>query len=140
MLKKIRRVLGSAWLRGAAATIISVAAQLFFLSYHLGSSPSGLSPTEASARSNAAVHAIANMPINAPFKVIQNGLIHIDPQSHFLLRFTSVIFAVIFLGCFFYLLKGWFGKSIAFLTTIILAFTPYFILAARSGLGSHRAA
>lgn len=135
MLKKIRRVLGSARLRGALAVILCAAGLLLFLSYHLGSSPSGLSPQESVARSSAAVHAIVNMPINAPFKVLQNGLIHIDPQSHFLLRFASVIFAVIFLGCFFYLLKGWFGKSIALLTTIILGFTPYFILAARSGSG-----
>jgi len=135
MLKKIRRVLGSARLRGATATLVCAAGIIFFLSYHLGSSPSGLSPQEAAARASAALHAIANMPINAPFKIVQNGLIHIDPQSHFLLRFASVIFTSIFLGCFFYLLKGWFGKSIALLTTIILAFTPYFILAARSAGG-----
>jgi hypothetical protein len=135
MLKKIRRVLGSAKFRGSIATVICAAGLLFFLSYHLGSSPSGLSPRESVARSNAAISAIVNMPINAPFKIIQNGLIHLDPHSHFLLRLPSVIFASIFLACFFYLLKGWFGKSIALLTTIIMAFTPYFILAARSAGG-----
>ncbi len=105
---------------------------LFF--WNLSALTKGLSPAELSARSaSSSVHTILYNPVYAPHKVLQYATSHIFTPSALALRSVSAVMAVIFLVCFFELVKSWFGKLIGFIAVLLLAATPWFVLLARSG-------
>jgi hypothetical protein len=105
---------------------------LIIFCWHLQSQTVGLSSAEAASRSAAKLSNIANNALFAPHKIVENILFHLSGGRIFFLRFTSVLFALFYCGCFFYVLKAWFGKPIATLATVLLAVTPLFLLAART--------
>jgi len=101
--------------------------------WRLGSLTPGLSPAESAARTGSlSLHGIINNPINAPQRLIQLLLHHINPRSISLLRTASVFWAGIFILCFYGLARRWFGKIVGTLGTLLFASTPLFILSARS--------
>lgn len=105
---------------------------LFF--WNLSALTKGLSPAEMSARSaSSSVHIILNNPVYAPHKVLQYATSHIFTSSSLALRSVSSTLAIIFLVCFFMLVKSWFGKLIGFIAVLLLAATPWVVLLARSG-------
>jgi hypothetical protein len=105
---------------------------LLIFCWHLQIQTPGFSPAEAAARSAAKLSRVADNALFAPYKLVENILFHISHGRIFFLRLTSVLFALFYCSCFYYVLKAWFGKPIATLATILLAVTPLFLLAART--------
>lgn len=133
MKKWVRQLISGGSLRGGL--IVTACASGFFILFlfRLGSLTPGLSVAELSARGGSSnIHAIIENPINAPHKIIQYSLQTAGIHSQWSLRLVSVFWAAIFIGCFFYLAKRWFGKMIGLLGTVLFASTPWFIIAARS--------
>ncbi|MDB5160862.1 MAG: conserved rane protein of unknown function [Candidatus Saccharibacteria bacterium] len=64
---------------------------------------------------------------------MEDALTHINSHSLLLARLPSVIFGAFFLAAFYYILKGWFGRPIAYLGSILLATTPLFLILAHNG-------
>lgn len=100
-------------------------------SWRLGSLPTGLLAAENQSVGLSKLSNIFANPINAPYRFLQDTIVHLH-RSAATARFPSVILAILFSVCFYLLLKSWLGKSIALLTSLILVFTPYFIIAGRS--------
>lgn len=112
--------------------LMVIGTPLLFFTWRLGSQTSGFNQQEAATRTAAKLSNIVDNPLFAPYKITENIMFHIGDGSIFALRITSVLFALLILGVFFYLLKAWFGKPIAFLTILLLALTPLFTLSART--------
>lgn len=94
----------------------------------------GISAAEAQARnSSVSLQTIIDNPVNAPHRLLQLGLSQIQP-SVVSLRLVSGLFMLAFLALFYLLVKLWFGRFIAILSTLIFASSPILIVAARSGL------
>jgi hypothetical protein len=120
--------------RDRSVVIYIVAVALFGLVclFHVSSAPTGLSPAEATARTDSqSLHAIARNPINAPHKLGMLAAHNLNFDGRGSLRADSIAFAVIF-GLSFYLLAyGWFGRSVGLMGTLIFISTPIFIITAR---------
>jgi hypothetical protein len=136
MFKLSSRRLSSVFTKKILVSLVILLGVYITFLWHLGKLTAGLSPEEAKARlASSSWHFIFKNPINAPHKILQNIAQALDHHGAFYMRLSSVVFMVIFLLCFYWLLKGWFGKTIAFMGSIILAGTPLFILSARSATG-----
>lgn len=114
--------------------VLAIGTLVFFLYFwRLGTLTTGLSPTELNARSSSSsLQLIAHNPVYAPHKISQYGVQKIFGHSAIALRSVSVVFAIIFIYCFYQLAKGWFGKLIGFFAAVFLATTPWLVLVARS--------
>ncbi len=119
--------------RITAVLAVAFVLTLFIFFWHLGSSPANLSPAEAATRATSNITSIYHNPLNAPWRLAQAGLLQIKFNSHFLARLPSAIFGIMFMVLFYWLIKGWFGRPIGFLSTALLVTTPFFILLARNG-------
>lgn len=117
------------------ATILLLVLFIFsFYFWRLGNLTTGLSPSEVSARSSSSsLQSILDKPVYAPHKILQYGVQKIFGHDALALRSVSVIFAIIFIYCFYYLVKSWFGKMIGILSALYLAATPWVVLLARNG-------
>lgn len=115
--------------------VLLLAAFIFsFYFWRLGNLTIGLSPAEVTARSSSSsLQLILDNPVYAPHKILQYAVQKIDGHGALALRSVSTVLAILFLFCFYQLVKGWFGKMIGFFATLLLAATPWFVLLARSG-------
>jgi len=121
-------------LRPARTVLIygaAVVLTLIMLLWHLGSSPAQASLTEVAAKTSSRLSAIADNVLFAPWKVLEDGLVHITHQGMWLPRLTSVIFGLICLAAFYYCMKVWLGNAVALLTSTFLLTTPIFLLSSR---------
>lgn len=114
--------------------MLAIGTLVFFLYFwRLGTLTTGLGPAEVNARSSSSsLQLVADNPVYAPHKISQYGVQKIFGHNAIALRSVSVVFAIIFIYCFYQLAKGWFGKLIGFFATVFLATTPWFVLVARS--------
>jgi len=112
--------------------LFTIGVPFAIFSWHLGSQTVGLSTAEVSARTGAKLINIFHNPLFAPYKILENILFRLSGGHIFALRLTSVIFSLAILVMFFYVLKIWFGKSIALLTVLLLALTPIYLVASRT--------
>jgi len=104
-----------------------------FYFWRLGTLTTGLGPAEVNARSSSSsLHLILDNPVYAPHKILAYAVQKIFGHGALALRSVSAVLAVLFLFCFYQLVKGWFGRLIGFFTTLFLAATPWFVLLARS--------
>lgn len=70
---------------------------------------------------------IVNNPIQAPFKIAQYAVIKAFDSSVFMLRGVSVIFGIIFILLFYSLLQRWFSPKIAYISTVMVASSSFFL-------------
>jgi 4-amino-4-deoxy-L-arabinose transferase-like glycosyltransferase len=112
---------------------IAIIVVLGFISfYHIAAAPKGLSQAEASSRDTSlSLRSIANNPINAPHKLVIWVAHKLSFDSYSALRFSSVLFGLLFGLCFYVLARVWFGKTVGLLSTAVFLSTPLFIIAAR---------
>lgn len=115
-----------------------IASALFFLVFsffwRLGSQPAGLSPAEAAARSQSfGGHTLIHTSVNLPHNFLNYLAQKTGHASPAYLRAASVIFALVILAAIYKILRSWFGTFIAYLATAVVATTPLFLLAGRSG-------
>ena len=115
-------------------TVILLAAFAFcFYFWRLGSLTRGLSPAEVSARSSSStLQIIADNPVYAPYKILAYAVQKIFDDGALALRSVSAVLALLFLFCFYQLVKEWFGKMVSVFASLFLAATPWFILLARN--------
>lgn len=109
----------------------------FFLFFRLGTLTNGLSPAEVSAQtSSQSLSVIIDNPLYAPHHLLQYLSTHFISTSPFYLRLPSVLLSLIFLSLFYFFVRSWFGRKIAFFTSLIALSTPIVILSARSAAPS----
>lgn len=102
--------------------------------WQLGSLTKGLSPAEVTATSaSTSLGTIVDNPTNGPHKFLQYIIVQIFGHGALQIRLSSAIFSLLFLFCFYLLIKGWFGPMIGLFSVIFLAATPWFMLLARHG-------
>lgn len=112
--------------------VVIILAIILIYCWQLGSSTPGLSQPEVAARSSSqSLQYIINSPVNAPHRLLQLLFLNLS-DSNFYLRLASSVFALAFLGCFYLAAKLWFGRLIGLLSTLMLASTPWLILAGRN--------
>lgn len=116
----------------ASVLIIAALAWVFYP----GNMPSGFSKAEQAAKiSSSSLSNISYNPVNAPHKLLLYGLQKTGSAGHTSLRLVSVFFALLFAGCFYYLVRSWFGKSIGLMATLIFCLSTFFIIAAKQASG-----
>lgn len=129
-------------LSGAAKNLISkngiflcvFAVLIFFLFFwRLGTLTAGLSANEVAAgQASASISAIVNNPLYGPHKVLQFISQKLLGHGSADLRIISAAFGVFFVFCFYQLVRGWFGKLVAFFSTLFFTSTPWFVLLSRN--------
>ncbi|MBI2592471.1 glycosyltransferase family 39 protein [Candidatus Saccharibacteria bacterium] len=101
--------------------------------WHIGNLTKGLSPAEVSARmASSSLQSIIDNPVYAPHKIVQYATQKAASPTAANLRIVSSVFAIGILFCFYVLVKGWFGRQIGFLATLILGATPWVVLLSRN--------
>ncbi len=102
--------------------------------WQLGSLTKGLSPAEAAAaNASASVGTIIDNPTYGPHKLLSYGFQKVFGHGPLQIRLSSAIISLLFLLCFYLLIKGWFGRMIGFFALLFIAATPWFIQLSRSG-------
>ena len=93
----------------------------------------GLGPAEYASRQNSQdIEQIITLGLNAPYHLLQYGLVEVFNDEIFGLRLTSVIFGLTIFGFLYLLLRGWFGQTIAMSAGLVFVTTPWIILASRT--------
>src|SRR5579862_5150494 len=112
---------------------LSWLALIIIYTWHLSSSPAGFSPVEAqSIALSINHHVLAHNALSLPHDILLYAANHFHHASLELTRLSSAILALIFIGCFFYVAKIWFGTMVAYVSTAIFALTPLVLLVGRS--------
>lgn len=92
----------------------------------------GYSSNELSSiNQSTSLHSIWANPIDAPYKILAY-LGHLILHNQVGIRIAGLIWAAIFICSFYLIASRWFGKMVGALSTLVLATTPVFIIAARS--------
>lgn len=119
---------------GKVSTLLGLGFGVYFIYFwRLGSLTPGLSPAEATARQfSGSLRSIIDNPLNFPLHLLQYGLQSLGHHTAFFMRLPSVFFMLIFLGCFYYLVRNWFGRLVGLFGTLLLVGAPWLILIARS--------
>ena len=114
--------------------LLGVALAASLLLWHLDSLTPAWSAGELATRSaSSSLHAILNDPINAPFKLVVYGLIKIRPHSIMVVRLASALFGALTIGLFFFIVRSWHSSRIAWLASLLLATSTWFLHTARTG-------
>ncbi len=103
------------------------------LLYHSGSVPAALNNDEyVTARvASRSLHTIYNYPVNAPHQLTEWAIQKLGFHGYQALRLGSAIWAVIFTLAFWRLAKGWFGRTVGLLSTVLFLATPVLLVAGR---------
>jgi hypothetical protein len=114
-----------------AAFLILFIGVLFF--WRLGTLTPGLSSAEYTARqSSHSTEQIVRNGLNAPILLLQHGYVSLFGDSFTALRLAGVTAAMIILVFLFMMLRSLFGITISLFALLIIAATPWAVLAARS--------
>lgn len=116
-----------------AATSVAAAVLLFGLyGWRLGSLTPYSGEEVAAKGASATLDALIQNPVNLPHKLLQFGAQQLGLDGPLSLRAVSVVFALLLLGCFFVVVKWWFDRRVALLSSVALAASPMLVIAARS--------
>jgi len=108
----------------------------YFLFWQLGSIAPGLSQLEMdTAARNLSLHSILKMPTYPVHSLMQWASIKFLGISSFSIKLPSVIISILTAYFIYLLLKRWFGKSTAMLSTTILISADWFLFIGRHGAG-----
>ncbi len=125
--KQFRLFLIKVWepLLGGLLGLALVSIVLF---YKLGSLVPGFSKTEIVHFSGLnSFRAIANNPLNAPYKLLHFGLNNLYHQSPYASRAISAAFGLVAVALFYYVVSRWHSRNIAILGTILFASSSWFL-------------
>lgn len=110
---------------------------LFFLGWQLGSIGPGLAQPEISTAARSAnIATIIDLPLYPVHSALQWISIHILGVSSFSLRLPGILIALSVAFLLYQLMKRWFGKSTALLSTAIFISADWFLFIARFGSGA----
>lgn len=109
----------------------------YFLGWQLGTIGPGLSAPEiSSAARHSSLMELIKLPIYPLQSVLQWASITVLGVTSIAIRLPSVIIAISVAGMLYSLLKKWFGKQTALLSTAILVSADWYLFTARLGTGS----
>ncbi len=114
--------------RPSLLSIASAAAVLALIFFRLATLTPGFSNDEIAAR--AASSNIGNLqtdPLYAPHKVLQFGLHYLNHHGPLAMRSISALIGFITILGFYYVMRRWYTRRTAFLTTILLATSAWFL-------------
>ncbi|HET9722180.1 MAG TPA: glycosyltransferase family 39 protein [Candidatus Saccharimonadales bacterium] len=132
MNKGLKRWLASAEPLSFLAYAVGIVVLFVLYIWRLGSLVPGLSSNEVAARDvSSGIHKIYHQPLYAPHSLVQHLFTTFSPHSPFYLRFTSVIFALVMIFCFYKLAVMLFGKLIGSAGALIFAATPFLVVSGR---------
>jgi len=93
----------------------------------------GLGPSEYTSRQNSqATKQIISRGINAPYYLMQRGLVVLLNDGVLALRLASVISGLVILVFLFLLLRSWFGQAVALFACLVFISTPWIVITART--------
>lgn len=109
----------------------------YFLGWRLGGIGPGLAQQEIAAASRSVtLGGIAEQPLYPLHALLQWGSMKLFEISSIYLRLPSIVLAIMTAICLYSLLRRWFGKSTALLTTAIFISADWFLFIARLGTGA----
>lgn len=126
-IKHLRHIIVNNW-QPMLVYLTAIATIAFLLTFKLGTLVPGLSQPEANVKSQSiSLRQIARNPDNAPYKLIEHGLIKIHYAKNRVIRVSSVIFGLMAIVLFYYIAKSWFSKQVAILSTLLFASSAWFL-------------
>src|SRR3989344_4861970 len=134
----IRRVMPD-W--PTARLILTISLVLLFIFsfffWQLGSMTTGLGPEEFQSRQNSQdAQQIIKHGINAPYYLLQYGLLQVISDEIIALRLASVIVALMIFIFLYLLFKSWFGQTVALFAALVFIATPWVIIVSRTATPS----
>lgn len=110
---------------------------VYFLGWRIGSIPNGLSSTELStAARNTSLDSFLQMPLNPLHSLLQWASMNIFGITIWSVRLGSLLIGLLVALLLYSLLKKWFGKPTALLSTAIFISADWFLFIARLGTGA----
>lgn len=124
--------LGKVWT--ALSSLLIAGVGIFLVLFTgLDSHIAGYSPAEVqAAREVQSLTSILDNPVNAPHKVVTWAFTQVTVDPVFAGRLASATFATFALLLFYVATRMWHGKRVAFLATLLLGTSSWFLLTARS--------
>lgn len=109
---------------------------LFFLGWQLSNIGPGLSQAETNVTArHLEFNAIKDMPVYPLHSILQWVSLHVLGVSTHSIRLPSVVIALLVAFCLYHLMKRWFGKSTALLSTAVFISADWFLFIARLSTG-----
>lgn len=110
---------------------------IYFLGWQIGSLPNGLSQQEIStAAQNSSLRDIALMPLYPLHSVLQWASMQLFGIHIWSLRLPDIIIGLLVAFLLYNLLKRWFGKPTALISTALFISADWFLFVARTGTGA----
>lgn len=133
MLKLALKWVREQSIQTALGSVAVVSLGFFLYIWKLGSWVSGFSPAELLERGiSSSAHLILRNPLFAPHKLLQWVIQHFGFHGPFSLRLVSVAFTLVFIACFYFVAYSWYGKLMAFFSTLVFLSTPIILVLSRS--------
>lgn len=110
---------------------------VYFLGWRIGSIPNGLGAAEIEAAArNASFETLVQMPLHPLHSLLQWASIQLLGVTTISLRLGSLVIGLLVALSLYVLLKKWFGKPTALLSTAIFISADWFLFIARLGTGA----
>lgn len=110
---------------------------VYFLGWRIGSIPSGLGPAEVeTAARNTSLDTLLHMPLHPLHSLLQWASIQLFGVTTISVRLGSLFIGLCVALALYLLLKKWFGKPTALLSTAIFISADWFLFIARLGTGA----
>lgn len=110
---------------------------VYFLSWKLSSLVPGLAAEElSSAASNASLQSFAQQPLAPLHGILQYGATQLFGFSSVAIRFPSVLIGAATVVLLYFLMKKWFGKPTALMSSALIISADWFLHISRLGTGS----
>ena len=133
MKRRIVKLWGNVWRQAAAYVAIGIVV-VGMLWWHLGTLLPGLSRPEVLARSQAdSFMKLLDNPLFLPHKVIQYLFIRSGHMGAFWMRTASVLFGLAILLLFYTIVRNWYSRRIALMSSFLLLSSAWFLHFARLG-------
>lgn len=134
-MKKIGNWLATHWKELIIYTAICCAI-LFLVSFKLNSLLPGFSQAEISTvHHSQSLQSIIDNPIGAPYKFLLLITTSLLPNNYGI-RASSVLLGVVCVAAFYYIFRSWYTPKIAFMSTLVLLTSAWYLHIIRSGTDS----
>ncbi|HSX05037.1 MAG TPA: hypothetical protein VLF69_01030 [Candidatus Saccharimonadales bacterium] len=132
-MKIVTRFLLQAWRPALVGLSLGLIAYLLYF-HHLNTLTAGYAPVEAQSYQSAQTwHAVAQNPLNVPYKVPILALAVTNHHHLYVTRAVAAFFGVIAVIAFFYIARAWYGLRIGLFSTLLFATSAGLLHSARLG-------
>jgi phage shock protein PspC (stress-responsive transcriptional regulator) len=125
------------WLVGAWQPFFMIAVSTVLLGsllrIKLGSLVAGVTQPEQSLLLTRGMNSIINNPINAPYRLIQKLIVHVFGMNPANVRMASILMAFGFAYTFYFVVRHWYGRQVAIITSSLFITSAWFLHISRTG-------